>query len=121
MSPLLGPVACLTFIQPVAEAVVNDALLPSRDDADGLLPDVCTVVDVVFKDKYLVREEKNTALTQKVAIKRVLLKSPKPAMWFAFAWCLYLTDNGRLGSCGLTHGRQNHVSGSSETRTPHRP
>ena len=47
-----------TFVQPVAEAVVNHAFLPSGDHADGLLPDVRTVVDIVFKDKYLIGKRK---------------------------------------------------------------
>lgn len=48
-----------TFVQPVAEAIVNHAFLPSGDHADGLLPDVRAVVDVVFKDKYLIGKRKN--------------------------------------------------------------
>lgn len=51
-TPFLGCLA-LTFVQPVAEAVVDDVLLPRGDHADGLLPDVGAVVDVVLKDKYL--------------------------------------------------------------------
>lgn len=55
------PIPCLTFIQPVTEAIVNDTLLPGGDHPNGLLSDMCTVVDIVFKDKYLCwTEEKKT-------------------------------------------------------------
>lgn len=51
---MAAPHPPLTFVQPVAQAVVDHALLPSGDHADGLLPHMRTVVDVVLKDEDLV-------------------------------------------------------------------
>lgn len=51
----------LTFIQPVTEAVVDHTLLPCRDHSDCLLPNMCAVVDVVLKDKYLIWKEETIA------------------------------------------------------------
>lgn len=64
------PTPPLTFVQPVAEAVEDHALLPRGHHADGLLADVRAVVDVVFKDKYLVWREENQAVRQRGGGKR---------------------------------------------------
>lgn len=94
----------LTFVQPVTETVVDHAFLPSRHHTNGLLPDVCAVVDVVFKDKYLIGKRENTVLTNEVAINRVLVRNQKLGMWFASAWCIYLIGRRqRQDQVGLTH------------------
>ena len=63
-----------TFVQPVAEAVVNHTFLASGDHADGLLPDVRAVVDIVLKDKYLIGKRKKTHINQGSGY-RVFLKA----------------------------------------------
>ena len=63
-----------TFVQPVTEAVVNHTFLASGDHADGLLPDVRAVVDIVLKDKYLIGKRKKTHINQGSGY-RVFLKA----------------------------------------------
>lgn len=79
----------LTFIQPVTEAIVDHALLTCRHHSDCLLPNVCTVVDVVLKDKYLIwKEEIIAEIKQGVGLGVLKFESAR----LLFPCCAYLIE-----------------------------
>lgn len=93
----------LTFIQPIAEAVVDHALLPRGHHADGLLAHVRAVVDVVFKDKYLVWRKETRALNKEVAVNGAHGKSV-PRGVVCISTTHYRTQQGwSQGRVGIPH------------------
>lgn len=73
---------------------------------DGLLPDMREVVDIVFKDKYLIGKRKKHSINQRSGYKQGVLKTPNQPFGVHFPSAFIC--QGSQDPLGLTH-LQHHL------------